>query len=495
MTDKLPIISEREREILRLVAVGTTNQQIAAQLSISINTVKVHVRNIYEKIGVVSRPEATLYAVRAGIVPIELAPPAVQVALLDQPASAIDDEPIIDAPSELAAPLLIEPVAAAEAAAPALPAALADPTLAEPRSPAMVEPRPVARPRSAPSRTVLIGSGLIIVLLVGLVLALTQPWRGPAASPTAQPLPSTIALPAPDERWRELAPMPESRFGFALARFRFDGRSYLYAIGGEAGGQVDSSVLRYDLDANEWVKFSDKPTPVADVQAAVVGNRIFVPGGRGVDGQISSVLEAYDPQRDSWESLAPLPEPRANYALAAVEGKLYLFGGVDGSGKPRAEAWQYNPDLDTWQPQSALPGPRLGAGAGVIDGQIFLVGGEDAGGPLTQHQRYNPAEEGNGNPYTIRAPLPEPRSRMGLATIGGLLFIFGGSNQSSVLIYDSATDSWRTNSTSLTPNLSDLRADASDNKLYLFGGRVGSAESYRSYAYQALYQIIIDLGN
>jgi DNA-binding CsgD family transcriptional regulator len=497
MTDELPIISEREREILRLIAIGATNQQIASQLSISINTVKVHVRNIYEKIGVVSRSEATLYAVRAGIVAVELAPPATQVALLDQPASAIDDD--LGDPVELA-----EPAAPPEAltAAPAEPVApstsVVDASAAPPPLP-IAEPLPAARPAAAPSRTMLIGGALIVLLTIGLVLALIQPWRGPSLSPTAAAVPSAlpssspIALPAPDERWRELAPMPEGRFGFALARFRFDGNTYLYAIGGEVGSQVDGSVLRYDLDA--WVRFRAKPTPVSDVQAAVVGNRIFVPGGRTADGQISSALEAYDPQRDSWQALAPLPEARAGYALAAVEGKLYLFGGVDGEQAPRAEVWQYNPDLDTWQPQTAMSEPRSGLGSVAIDDQIFLMGGENASGPLTLHQRYNPAEEGNGNPYTIRAPLPAPRSHMGLAEAGGLVFLFGGSDQSSVLIYDSASDSWRTNSTPLVAELSDLRADASDNRLYLFGGRVAGVASERSYAYQALYQVIIDLGN
>ena len=51
-------ISDREREILRLLAEGATNLQIAQQLNISVNTVKVHVRNIFGKIGVTSRAEA-----------------------------------------------------------------------------------------------------------------------------------------------------------------------------------------------------------------------------------------------------------------------------------------------------------------------------------------------------------------------------------------------------------------------------------------------------
>src|SRR4028119_529409 len=85
-------LSEREREILRLVATGLSNQQIANQLGISVNTVKVHLRNVFRTIGVASRTEATMYAVRAGIVTIDRAEPALLAA---PPPEARSAEPVV----------------------------------------------------------------------------------------------------------------------------------------------------------------------------------------------------------------------------------------------------------------------------------------------------------------------------------------------------------------------------------------------------------------
>jgi len=65
-----PRLTERELEVLRLVARGLNNREIAKQLFISENTVKNHVRNILEKLQLHSRMEAVMYAVREKILDI-----------------------------------------------------------------------------------------------------------------------------------------------------------------------------------------------------------------------------------------------------------------------------------------------------------------------------------------------------------------------------------------------------------------------------------------
>ena len=62
-------LTGRETQILRLVATGLTNQQIAGQLSLSPNTVKTHVRTAYKQIGARSRAQAVVWAVHHGLGP------------------------------------------------------------------------------------------------------------------------------------------------------------------------------------------------------------------------------------------------------------------------------------------------------------------------------------------------------------------------------------------------------------------------------------------
>ncbi|MFP4483945.1 MAG: helix-turn-helix transcriptional regulator [Spirochaetaceae bacterium] len=67
-SDLLPGITERELEVLRVVARGSTNQQIADTLGISTNTVAFHVRSIMEKLGLANRAQAVAFSWKNGIV-------------------------------------------------------------------------------------------------------------------------------------------------------------------------------------------------------------------------------------------------------------------------------------------------------------------------------------------------------------------------------------------------------------------------------------------
>ena len=63
-------LTNREIEILKLLANGMANKQIAFRLKISEKTVRNHVSNMYEKLGIYDRSQAVLYAVKKGLVEV-----------------------------------------------------------------------------------------------------------------------------------------------------------------------------------------------------------------------------------------------------------------------------------------------------------------------------------------------------------------------------------------------------------------------------------------
>jgi DNA-binding NarL/FixJ family response regulator len=76
-------LSSREQDVLRLIASGMSNLEIASSLYLSINSVKTYIRAAYRKIGVERRSQAVVWAVQHGLLDI----PGVTV-VLDDPTAA-----------------------------------------------------------------------------------------------------------------------------------------------------------------------------------------------------------------------------------------------------------------------------------------------------------------------------------------------------------------------------------------------------------------------
>ena len=72
--DRISELTARELDVLRLVASGEPNKQIAAELAISERTARTHVSRVLRKLGLSSRTQAALWAVREGLVEVEREP-------------------------------------------------------------------------------------------------------------------------------------------------------------------------------------------------------------------------------------------------------------------------------------------------------------------------------------------------------------------------------------------------------------------------------------
>jgi len=408
-------LSERELEALKLVATGASNKEIAQQLHISVNTVKVHLRNIFAKLGAVSRTEATMIAVREGWVslPAELVTTAVPAA-----------EPAVEA-----------------------------------------SPEP---PLSWFRRAVLVAAALLAIT----ALVLSWPRAAPAESPLVGVLPAgggvspnPIVRLGEESRWSERAQMPTRRAWLGLAAW--GGR--LYAIGGEGPGGSSDAVEVYDPSGDTWHRASARPTPAAYIAAAALSDRIIVPGGCTGEGTALDVVEVYDPATDGWASAASLPHPLCAYALATVGERLYLFGGTDGQ-EYLASTFVYDPQADRWERRAPMPQARALAAAAVLEGRVYVVGGYVAGQELTACAVYDPAAD----TWQECAPLTMARGGLGLVAIGGRLYAIGGGGWGGYLgfneQYDPAAGRWTAVETPVMGSWQGAGVAVLDLTAYVIGG-------------------------
>ena len=414
-------LTEREKEILRMVATGVTNREVAHRLSISVNTVKVHLRNIFTKLGAESRTEATMIAVREGWVAVEGAGEA--------PEDRSDES-----------------------------------TTTQPQVPP-IAPEP---PLPWPKRVALIAALLLLVAGVAVTWPRSRPQAGdepglPPDLPPEQPVP--LVTEAGESPWHERAQMPTRRAYLALAAA--EGR--IFAIAGQTSEGATAAVEIYDPENDIWTRGSDKPAPVTHVSAAVIGTDVYVPGGCDDEGTPTRMVEVYDTLANSWHKLRSLPEPRCAYALATLDERLYLFGGWDGE-QYVATVYVYDPQADTWTEGTSMSTKRGFAAAAPLEGSLYVVGGYDGERELTTCTVYDPVAER----WEMCAPLAVGRGGLGLVALDSQLYAIGGGGRTSYLgfneRYNPTDDTWSTIETPLVGEWRSPGVVVFESTTYAIGG-------------------------
>jgi DNA-binding CsgD family transcriptional regulator len=419
-------LSDRELEILSHIATGASNKEIAQRLHISINTVKVHLRNIFTKIEVSSRTEAAMYAVEAGLV---------------VPESKAENN---------------------------------NSQLADDREPST---RPI---------TIwwFIGLGsLILFISVVLVFVLSL---GVQNSVDAAPTPDTT-------RWQILEPMPTARRSMAVSAFE----NHIYVIGGRTDVGVTNVNERYSVDSNSWSTIAEKPTPVFEVGAVVIGGKIYIPGGRIETGDVTTNLEIYDPHQNTWERGADLPAGLSAYAIVEFEGNIYLFGGWNGQEFVNW-VYKYDPVQDVWEQKSSMSIPRGYSGAAVVGESIFVLGGYDGRSSQSVNEVYQPNLEGSPtNPWSEGPALPNKRQRMGVASTANIVLVMGGTvegeGEAVSLQLLPQSDEWLTFSTLSETSWNDLGMIPLGTNMYLIGGESEGTLTNTASAYQVIYTLAIPI--
>jgi DNA-binding CsgD family transcriptional regulator/N-acetylneuraminic acid mutarotase len=445
-------LSEREMEVARLLVTGATNGEIARELVISPHTVKVHVRNVFDKLQVSSRTEASMLLVKRGWVTV----PGVEVGAGETPAPEVEEATIPQ----------VEPLPDREA-----------------------EPRPWQL-------------GIVMAALaVALVILLLPAWiTTPKStlgllSDSGQTVLGQPVLNNLPYRWEIQPPLSQPRS--RLAAVEVEGQ--IYAIGGEdeVGMPLDLVEI-YDLASKQWRLGAPLPSPRANLALTISGDDLIVAGGSRLDPASSEVLAAgddslaganiasllyddmarYNRAEDGWSEGGKLPMPLAGTALAAHGDMLYLLGGWNGQQMQDA-VWQLplakfeDATAEDWEVVTHLPQAVAWFGAAMVDDLLYVVGGFDGRQELADCATYN-VTTGEWRQLTS---LNYPRGGVNLVYDGITVLALGGGWASTIQSherYDALTNQWTTIASPISGEWRHFGAAANEGSVYILGGWSGA---------------------
>ena len=446
-------LSEREMEVSRLLVTGASNAEIARELVISPHTVKVHLRNVFEKLQVSSRTEATMVLLQRGWLAV----------------------PGLETPGPVSAP---------------------DAVIAAPPP----EPQPLHD--LAPSPATWQRIGLLIATMLSLLLlaapaVLTRPKTTFALLSDAGLSTASQMAPEALSRWELRTPLTQARSRHAAALLNGE----ILVLGGEdSQGQALATADAYDLRFNSWRSLAPLPEPLANLTAAALGSRVYVAGGSapvaGAEQEfaISDRVYALDPSQDAWQEIGLLPSPLAGAVMVSSGNSLYVLGGWDGTAM-HDEVWRTQPGLEgslRWELVTRLNTPSAFLGAAIGGNKLYAIGGYDGQRALAETAAFDlTASEWERLP-----PMSTARSGLTAVYDGMAVFALGGGWTKAVDTherYDAFAGQWSNFPSPFRGEWRHLAAASQDGRIWLIGGWSGGyLDAHLEYqsAFRALLPMI-----
>ena len=394
-------LTDREREILELVATGASNRQIAGQLHISSNTVKVHLRNIFEKLGVSSRTEAALYAIQQGWVEGVESTFVTPARPWWQRGWVVGGGVLVLMMVALLIGLLVN-----RGGPP--PENLVDLEQLERERWQALAPMPTAR------------KGLAVAAYDGKIYAI--------AGETADGVTDVVERydPATDS-WETLPPKPTAVTDVHAVVI---GGEIFVPGGNEADGNVSDVLEIFDPSLGTWIARALLPEPLTRYAIVAYEGRMILFGGWNGEELIDKVYE-YDPLDDTWEIIATIKEPRGD-ARAVVSGnQIYLLGGHDNNHVLKnLDLYVASAEVNgesRWTSLEPLPMEKTSFQVTEIADVIYVIGGDEEEGFIQQYLT-------RSNEWRVSDELGIlPISRQGIQALDDYIYIIGGEREGAYL--------------------------------------------------------------
>ncbi len=396
------ILSGRESEILILVAKGASNKEIARDLHISSNTVKVHMRNIFAKIDANSRTEAAMYAVNTGLVEIE----GNGVASDRTSPPENNNQPILIAIGVFFALLIIVIIAIL------MNRQTADSTLANSNLAILDEEQrwqykaPMSEARK----------DLALTSYGGFIYAI--------GGENEQDVTGRVESYDPiQDKWVNLKskPVPVSDISASMLGGK------IYVPGGKTSSNEVTNLLEiYSPNEDEWGRGSDLPIGLSSYAMVSYEGYLYLFGGWDGKQVVDSVFQ-YDPDSDQWHELTSMPTARAFHGVSVIDEKIYVIGGFDGE-KALSTNEVYSPDLEDgisspWELDQPLPNSRYAMGVASLADRIYVVGGESGEEETLGFMELSTDSE---NWEVFSEIINADWSHLGVVPVGTHLYLIGG---------------------------------------------------------------------